>query len=204
MAKRRPTNKPFDLNAFSSRFAAETDRGCGVLGGALLDERLCSLLERRLVIPTDREREALVGQSGPIGTFSARIKLARALAWISEDVHWDLERIRTIRNAFAHGFDHDLDFSDQSIAGHCRNLRAAKTVIDYLAYRVGNPGPKLSSDVYRAWETKFSSARWRYQLAVEFIAQHLNELPAAAPAYAGPDLLGAVRALVSGTRIPII
>ena len=72
----------FDLNAFSGPFRAESDRACAVLGAALLDARLESLYNRRLRI----SKEELLSNNGPLGTLSARIRVARALAWISEDV----------------------------------------------------------------------------------------------------------------------
>ena len=108
----------FDLNAFSGPFRAESDRACAVLGAALLDARLESLYDRRL---RDCKQELLSG-NGSLSTFSARIRVARALAWISEDVRYDLDQVREIRNEFAHNFDHELSFSTQSIADKCRTL----------------------------------------------------------------------------------
>ena len=100
---RKPISQ-FDLNAFSGPFRAESDRACAVLGAALLDARLERLYDRRL----RNGKEELLSSNGPLGAFSARIRVARALAWISEDVRYDLDQIRDIRNDFAHNADHEL------------------------------------------------------------------------------------------------
>ena len=100
----------FDLNAFSGPFRAESDRACAVLGAALLDARLESLYSRRLLC---FKNELL--SNGPLSAFSTRIRLARALSWISDDVQYDLNAIRSIRNEFAHNCDHELSFADRSI-----------------------------------------------------------------------------------------
>jgi hypothetical protein len=49
----------------------------------------------------------------------------------------------------------------------------------------------------------FKPPRWRYQLAVEFLAQYLDEVPAGVPTYSGTDLFGEVRALSANTRIKV-
>ena len=135
--------REFDLNAFSGPFRAESDRACAVLGAALLDARLESLYDRRL---RDSKQE-LLSNNGPLGTFSARIRIARALAWISEDVRYDLDQVRSIRNEFAHNFDHELAFSTQSIADKCRTLRVAQVLIEANEHAASTPHRNLSAAV---------------------------------------------------------
>lgn len=202
MPKRKRPTTPFDLDTFSTQLGSETDRGCGLLGGALLDDRLAALLVRRLLASNER-REQLLGQEGPLGTFSARIKLARALAWVSENVANDLDTIRGIRNEFAHGFDQQLSFDDAWIAGQCTKLTTAKAYLDGLKDRIANPGRSLSADVFRGMLRAFDTPRWRYRLTVEFIAQYLNDVPASTPAYAGSDLVAEVRALSANIAFTI-
>ena len=173
----------FDLNAFSGRFRSESDRACAVLGAALLDARLESLYNRRL----RHAKDELLSGNGPLATFSARIRLAHALAWISDDVQYDLHVIRSVRNEFAHNFNHELSFSNQSIADRCRNLRAAQTLIDANEHAASIPHKNLSAEVIRATGEVFQSPRQRYEVSVEMLAQHIDDLPAETGAYAGPD-----------------
>jgi hypothetical protein len=179
---RKPIAK-FDLNAFSGRFRSESDRACAVLGAALLDARLESLYLRRLRCYKD-----LLSNNGPLAAFSARIKVARALAWIAEDVCFDLEQIRSIRNEFAHNADHELSFGDQSIADKCRTLRVAQVLIDANEHAASRPHPNLSSHVIRAMASVFHASRQRFEVAVEMLAQHLDELAGDASDYEGPNL----------------
>ncbi len=173
----------FDLNAFSGTFRAESDRACAVLGAALLDARLESLFRRRL-----RCHEDQLLNNGPLGTFSSRIRVSRALAWISSDVESDMNVIRGIRNEFAHNFDHRLSFGDQSIADRCRNLKTAKVLIEANEHAASTPNPNCSSELIRAMGSVFKSPRQRYEVSVELIAQHLEDLGASEGEYDGPNL----------------
>lgn len=188
----------FDLNAFSGPFRAESDRACAVLGAALLDARLESLYNRRLRTLKDE----LLGFSGVLGAFSARIRVAHALAWISEDVYFDLEQIRKIRNEFAHNFDHELSFSNQSISSKCLNLRVTKELIaanEYIASTLEkqaldteNSEPRLRSNysaaTVRGMGTVFHPPRQRFEISIEMLAQHLDDLPEDNSEYAGRSL----------------
>lgn len=59
---------------------------------------------------------------GPLGSFSARIKLAQYLNLVSSQVRRDLDTIRDIRNDFAHKLEFE-DFNTQSIKDRCMNLQ---------------------------------------------------------------------------------
>ena len=174
----------FNLNAFSGPFRAESDRACAVLGAALLDSRLENLFQRRL----RSSRDELLSSTGPIGAFSARIKLARSLEWISSEVYDDLTQIRSIRNVFAHDADHELSFANQSIADKCHNLRVAQTLIDAHEHTASSGTANLAPDLIRTMGRLFKPPRQRFEITVEMLAQHLDELPGEAVEYAGPDL----------------
>lgn len=189
----------FDLNAFSERLHTESDRAFAVLGAALLDAKLEELFRRKL----RSFKDELLGNTSPIGTFSARIRIACALGWVSDDVRFDLDTIRAIRNDFAHSFNHNLAFADPSISDRCKNLRTAQAFIEGYEVAASAPNRNLSSQAIYAMQAAFKSQRWRYQLAVEFLAQHLDEIGGESPVYAGPDLLNEVHALSANTRIKI-
>ena len=195
---RRPIPE-FDLNAFSGPFRAESDRACGVLGAALLDARLESLYNRRL----HNAKEELLSGTGPLSTFSARIRLARSLNWITEDVSYDLDQIRSIRNEFAHNFDHGLSFGNQSIADKCRTLRIAQVLIAANEHAASTPHRNFSPEVIRAIGAIFQPPRQRFEVTVEMLAQHLDELPGDSSEYNGPNLRDELWALGSFVRIEI-
>ena len=188
----------FDLDAFSEKLNAESDRACAVLGAALLDAKLEDLFRRRLSCFKDE----LLDSTRPIGTFSARIRLARALAWINDDVCHDLDIIRNIRNDFAHSFDHGLAFSDKLISARCTSLKIGQAHLDgydILATTTTN----FSVQVVRGMKAAFEPPRWRFEIAVSYIAQHLDDISAEYLEYSGADLVDEVRTLSANTRFTI-
>ena len=170
MTKHEPT--PFDLDSFSVRFREESDRACAVLGAALLDARLEGLFRSKFKHAADQ----LLSNSGALGTFSARAQLTFALEWIDCDVFHDLNVIRKIRNDFAHSFDHELSFTEQSIEARCKNLRTPAALLEGYEIAIKAPHRHLSTNVIKAMAGVFDPPRSRLELTVEFIAQHLIDL----------------------------
>lgn len=114
------------------------------------------------------------------------------------------ERIRSIRNDFAHSFDHDLSFQDQSITDRCHNLRTAKAFLEGFDIAATRPHSNVSAGVFLSMQAAFKSARRRYQVAVDFIAQHLDDVQGPAAEFTGSDILAEVRSLSAGTTIVIL
>jgi DNA-binding MltR family transcriptional regulator len=141
--------------------------------------------------------------SGPLGAFSVRIRLAHALAWISDDVQFDLNVIRSVRNEFAHNFDHELSFANQSIADKCQNLRTAQVLLDANEHAASTPHPNFSAAVIRAMGASFHSQRQRYEVSVEMLAQHLDDLEGESDGYAGPDFKEELWRLGSSVNVKI-
>lgn len=189
----------FNLNAFSGTFRTESDRACAVLGAALLDARLESLYNRRL----RNSKEELLSGNGPLSTFSARIRVARSLNWIAEDVGFDLDQVRSIRNEFAHNVDHELSFGNQSIADKCRTLRVAQVLIAANEHAASIPHRNFSAEVIRAMGAIFEPPRQRFEVTVEMLAQHLDELPVDSSDFNGPSLRDELWALGSHVNIEI-
>jgi DNA-binding MltR family transcriptional regulator len=99
----------------------ESDRAVAVLGPAYLDDGVTQLLTTALV-PGESAAKLLKGEGAPLGTFSARIDLAHALALIGDIVRHDLHIVRRIRNRFAHNIGAN-DFSLDAAMDLCRNLK---------------------------------------------------------------------------------
>lgn len=195
----RKPNSPFSLDAFSGTFRAESDRACAVLGAALLDSKLESLYKRRL----RSHHDELLPSARPLGSFSARIRVAQSLAWISPDVAFDLDQIRSIRNEFAHNADHELSFADQSISAKCANLKVAQVLANANEFAASRPHPNLSAAAIRAMDFIYRGARQQYEITVEMLAQHIDELPADMVPYAGPNLKDELWQLASHIRLKI-
>jgi mannitol operon repressor len=118
--------------SFLREFQGESDRAAAVLGAAYIDRALEHIL-RRTLRGGQNLHDALLGTERPLGSLSARIKIAFALGLIAEDSYNDLEIIRKIRNDFAHEA-HGFTFQRADVASRCRQLRLP------LSLTKGSPG----------------------------------------------------------------
>ena len=78
----------------------ERGRGAVLVGGARVDAALEALLKAALAPPSGPETLFLTDR--PLGSFGARIALARRLGLIDRQVELALHTLRRVRNAFAH------------------------------------------------------------------------------------------------------
>ena len=174
MPKKRRLRAPLpdDLNEFDSRLHGESDRSAALLAAALLDAQLESLFRARLKHHQDR----LLGFDGPLASFSTRIRMARALDWIDEEVERDLDVIRNIRNRFAHSFEQDLTFEDAEIKGWCSSLLTIQAYLTGFDLAKDRLHRNFSLQLIAAWRGVMDPPRMRYLVATNWLAQHLKEV----------------------------
>jgi hypothetical protein len=106
----------------------ETDRGCALVGGQLVDDALGNLLLACMGDTKAAKDGLLMGGMAPLGSFSARQKVARHLGFVSEDEDADVEEIRWVRNKAAHIIGtHDKPwnklFENEDVALRCGRFR---------------------------------------------------------------------------------
>lgn len=85
----------------------ESDRGVALISVAYVDEVLEELLRGHFSIRSQKPRRVvapLFEGLGPLGSFSAKIKISYALDLIPAWLYEDLEVIRKIRNHAAHAY----------------------------------------------------------------------------------------------------
>lgn len=115
------------------------DRGLILSLAAFAEEALGELL-KAFMTPSEATTQLIEGFNAPLGTFSSRIKAAYAIGLITKDQFLDLERLRKIRNEFAHSWK-PVDLSKQKVA----------TLIDSMAYsRIDNQFPDTPSEKIRS------------------------------------------------------
>jgi DNA-binding MltR family transcriptional regulator len=102
-----------------------TDRVVAIVYSALVDDAIRGVVRARMQHLTPTEEAKLFEGTGPLSTFSARTMIAYAMSIIDKDERDDLDRIREIRNAFAHDFV-SLSFEQKEVADVCRLLKAPK------------------------------------------------------------------------------
>lgn len=111
-----------DLSEFEkylSMMNGESDRGCVLIAAANIDELLRKTLKAFMVDEKFVE-DNLIGEARALGTFSSRNLACRALGIINKEEFHDIDKIRRIRNEFAHEID--ASFDDDVIAVYCDSL----------------------------------------------------------------------------------
>jgi DNA-binding MltR family transcriptional regulator len=129
-----------EFNAFLEALNKESDRGAALIAATMIDDLLGRCIRAFLVEHEEVER-LLDGFNAPLGTFSARGLAALALGVISEEEYRECERLRKIRNVFAHNVD--ASFSDQNLKDICANLEFSAK--DYGEVRMSAKGQYMTS-----------------------------------------------------------
>lgn len=110
-------------------FASESDRACVILGGALLDAALETLLRARLLPCAASEDPLFDGANAPLASFSSRIELSHRIGLIDASFARNLHLIRRIRNDFAHNVT-GCSFSDSSVTNRLTELRRSTLILE--------------------------------------------------------------------------
>jgi DNA-binding MltR family transcriptional regulator len=87
---------------------------------AYIDERLSILLENYF-IEDKSVIKTLFDATGPLGTFSSKLKLAYGIGLLPKNIYTDCNKIRKIRNSFAH-VSKLMSFEDEPIKSQTHSL----------------------------------------------------------------------------------
>lgn len=110
---------PDDWTDFFEELKTQSDRGAVLIAGSLVDSTVRLALQCKMIEMSKEESEGLFENvNAPLGSFSARIKVGRALGIYGPLLEKKLNRIRQIRNQFAHALV-PLDLSHEIIAKEC-------------------------------------------------------------------------------------
>jgi mannitol operon repressor len=118
-----------EFETFLDVLGKESDRGAVLISAVMIDD----LLERSILgflIKCEETKRLLNGFNAPLGTLSSRSLAAFALGLLSESEYKECERLRKIRNIFAHDFK--VTFEDQSVKDLCANLEYAAPSYDMV------------------------------------------------------------------------
>lgn len=116
----RPPESFWD-DVLNREFAGETDRAAVIVGAALLDDALDTLLRARLAPIVSGEDSLFDGAYAPVANFSARIDLAYRIGVVSAKMTRDLHLVRKVRNSFAHDIT-GCSFEDASVRSRVLEL----------------------------------------------------------------------------------
>ena len=102
----------------------ESDRGLVLLRTADIENLTQTLLEEWFSSTggaTKRQRKAMVDYSGPAGTLSAKLLLARVLGLVPHELFEDLVHLRALRNLAAHCRE-EFSLSSETARSHLRAM----------------------------------------------------------------------------------
>jgi DNA-binding MltR family transcriptional regulator len=152
----------------------ESDRGCIVIGVALLDETLVQNLHRAFrqdPVIQKKVVDPLFEASGPLNSLAHRINFAYALGMISPEVHHDLHALRRLRNEVAHLYG-PTSFQDPQIRSRINSLKIAPTLTN--PPRVNAPQGAKGHSI-KQWSHEHSKEIFIERLAFMLALAHLNK-----------------------------
>jgi hypothetical protein len=129
-----------EFAGFLPELNKESDRGIALVATSFIDDLLKRTL-KAFLIKGKLTNTLFDGMSAPLSTFAARIAMAHALGLISDQEAADADRLRSIRNRFAH--DMHVSFTDEKVAAECKKLILAAH--DYGKVVVGPRGQFATS-----------------------------------------------------------
>ena len=98
------------------------DQTAVIISSSLLEGALQDAILRKFRDLDDNERKEIFETDSVLSTFSAKIKIAYALNICGPSTRDDLDCIRAIRNAFAHGRMH-LSFDNPEVSNVCVRIK---------------------------------------------------------------------------------
>lgn len=119
----REPPKQEEIDKLQDSLAEESDRGMALISSALAELGLFWAIYRRMpYLGEEVKAQTFIGVGAPLGSFSSRIIIARAMGIIGPETETLLNQVRQIRNAFAHAL-RSLDFENDRIKLECERLK---------------------------------------------------------------------------------
>ncbi|NGX93737.1 MAG: transcriptional regulator [Candidatus Afipia apatlaquensis] len=145
------------------------ERGLILSLSTFAEEALGDLIGAFL-ISGESTKQLLNGFNAPLGTFSARIKMAYSLGLITRPQREDLDRLRRIRNEFAHTWE-PVTFTAPKIAVHISALNFSSLTEDFPDNAVEKVKTSISSLLLELRSTTHQIVK--YGRRAKLIGQHL-------------------------------
>jgi DNA-binding MltR family transcriptional regulator len=132
---------PTELKAIIEGLSNEPDRSAAIIAAAILEGMLERMILHRLAVKDD---PGLIGQlftnRGPLSDLHSKILVARAFGFIGANAAADMNRIKAIRNVFAHAA-HAVSFDTPEIDREVRGFIILDAIYDASTKEVIGGGP---------------------------------------------------------------
>lgn len=152
-----------------------SDRSSAIVAAALLENRLQYAIITRMA-----QDETIINQlfhsSGPLGSFSAKIKLGYLIKMYSQQACAEMTCIKDIRNDFAHKLG-VRDFQTPTVRDKAKNLKMVERHIFPFGTKEEDTPQGLSPKMFEHdLDAQLSDPRRRYLLAVSFFVNCLTPI----------------------------
>lgn len=108
--------------------SALDDRVLAIIDSAILEQKLEQALSGRMGHLSKLEQDTLfIGERATLGTFAAKIKIGYAFSLFGKRTRDELERIKSIRNQFAHAAK-PINFETKAVRDECQKLASTARV----------------------------------------------------------------------------
>jgi hypothetical protein len=146
-APRKQRNRPQeDFVSILSEMEQGDNRTTAIVAAALVENNLALAIMARLRGLTDIDQKRIFENRGILSDFSLKIEAGYLLNIYGHLVREDLDKIRQIRNQFAHHLE-IRDFDHPEVAGKCDSLNALR-FLENLA-RPRQPTPPTRREIFR-------------------------------------------------------
>jgi len=158
-------------------FDEETDRGCVLVAVGVLDDLLERLIRAQFsndATTVKRAVDPLFKGTGPLSSFWAKVQISYSLDLITEWMYEDLERIRELRNMFAHEYKR-ADFNDPAVIKLTEKLMGANYAAKAFMEKEHLEKKDLNDKSLQQVEARIpKKERVRLAMTVSFIAGYLT------------------------------
>jgi len=168
---------------------AESDRGCVLVVGSLVENAIEGQISARLILPTGKTDELMSrSNNSPISTFSAKIDLAYRLGIFPANERKIYHQLRELRNTCAHQVNQQ-DFDKAHFKDRIKNIIEESNVLwDIMRRKIApilfpNDPPSSVSELVEAigWRKSFE---WFFSLVVAHKVASIERVTRIYPLYA--------------------
>jgi hypothetical protein len=132
---------PSQTEKVIGRFKDMDDRTCAIVMGAMLDQSLEAIFLLHMKPLSNDERDRLFFGYLPLGSFSAKIKIAAAFGIIGPKTLKDLEALNEIRSVFGHATQ-EITFRNRAIRDRLNKMHVQEAIgVFFRAFR--NKAPRM-------------------------------------------------------------
>ncbi len=149
------------------------DRTIAVVATTYLENVLRKAITAHLHVAVD-EKRIFEDDLAPLRDFSARIRMARGLGIVNDETEQDLNRLRSIRNVFAHSVE-NITFSTEAIAKNYATLNVveSQTYKDIAAFSFSPASMFVVAVTIIYWRLVDHKPHWAKKTLAELIADKL-------------------------------